>query len=250
MFLFLSLLLPLGELPVLSNTDLESIGKRVWQNEAAGQVSGLTAWNSGEAFASLGIGHFIWYPTGPKGPFEESFPSLLQFLVQKKVRLPEWLKPDMPCPWTDRDAFLKDAQSQRMRELRALLTSTIPLQSQFLAERLEKGLPSILATLPAQERAAVKNAFERLAATPEGRFALIDYVNFKGEGTKSTERYQGKGWGLLQVLQAMPPNGSVRDFSDAAADVLKRRVQNAPAERNEQRWLPGWTRRVQDYSKK
>jgi hypothetical protein len=242
-------LLPLASLPALAPSDLESIGKRVWQNEAAGQVAGLTSWNTGEAFASLGIGHFIWYPAGPKGPFEESFPALVQFLAQNKVRLPAWLKADMPCPWPDRSSFLKDAQTTRMQELRDLLSSSIPLQSQFLAERLEKSLPNILKALPNAEQSAVKNNFDRLAATPQGRFALIDYVNFKGEGTKTTERYQGQGWGLLQVLQAMPPNGSVREFSEAASNVLKRRVQNAPSERNEQRWLPGWLNRVKDYAK-
>lgn len=248
MFHLLSLLLPLGALPALAPADLEAIGKHVWQNEAAGQISGLTSWNQGEAFASLGIGHFIWYPTGPKGPFEESFPALLQFLEQHKVRLPSWLKLGMNCPWPDREAFLKDAQSPRMQELRELLSSTVPLQSEFLAERLEKSLPSILKNLPAAEQALVKATFERLAATRQGRFALIDYVNFKGEGIKLTERYQGEGWGLLQVLQIMPANGTVRDFSEAASSVLKRRVRNAPPERNEQRWLPGWLNRVKDYN--
>ncbi len=250
MFYLLPLLFPLAALPPLAPADLETIGRRVWQNEAAGEVSGLTSWNTGEAFASLGIGHFIWYPAGPKGPFEESFPKLLRFLEQKGVRLPDWLKAGSPCPWPDRAAFLKDEQSPRLREMRELLRSTVPQQSQFLAERLEKALPSILQTLPASERAALQVTFDRLAANPQGRFALIDYVNFKGEGILPAERYQAKGWGLLQVLQAMPQNGTVHDFSQAAAATLRRRVQNAPPERHEERWLPGWLSRVQDYTKK
>ncbi|PWU11360.1 MAG: hypothetical protein C5B47_00975, partial [Verrucomicrobia bacterium] len=36
------------------------IGAQVWKNECAGTTSGLTSWNRGEDFASLGIGHFIW----------------------------------------------------------------------------------------------------------------------------------------------------------------------------------------------
>jgi hypothetical protein len=43
----------------LSHGDALKIGKRVWQNECNGTVSGLTSWNQGEDFASLGIGHFI-----------------------------------------------------------------------------------------------------------------------------------------------------------------------------------------------
>lgn len=249
MFRLLSLLFPIAALPPLPTSDLQAIGNRVWQNEAGGEVAGLTSWNTGEAFASLGIGHFIWYPAGPKGPFEESFPGLLKFLTQKNVQLPEWLKEGMPCPWNDRASFLKDASSTRVRELRDLLASTVPQQSQFLAERLENALPTMLETLPGSERAGVKKTFERLVATPQGRFALIDYVNFKGEGTKATERYHEKGWGLLQVLQEMPPNGGVSDFAQSAANVLKRRVQNAPSERGEQRWLPGWLNRVQSYTR-
>ncbi len=42
-----------------------------------------------------------------------------------------------------------------------------------------------------------------MAASPNGVYALVDYVNFKGEGTLATERYQDHGWGLLQVLEGM-----------------------------------------------
>jgi hypothetical protein len=246
----LLLLLSLGTLPPLPSSDLEAIGRRVWQNEAAGKVEGLVDWNSGEAFASLGIGHFIWYPPGPKGPFEESFPGLVRFLTAKGAPPPDWLKPEMACPWPDRSAFLKDFQSPKVKALRQWLASTVPLQSQFLAERLEHALPKMLESLPKERREAVKRSFESLAATPQGRFALIDYVNFKGEGTKATERYAGQGWGLLQVLEGMPPGGHAADFSKSATETLRRRVRNAPPERNEERWLPGWLNRVQAYAQR
>lgn len=240
-------LLSLGALPPLSKADLASIGKRVWQNEAAGKVDGLTDWNSGEAFASLGIGHFIWYPPGPKGPFEESFPALLNFLRAEGIALPAWLKPDMPCPWPDRAAFLADFKGARLTELRALLTSTLPQQSQFLAHRLDQALPKILAAATPGKRGLVEKNYQALAATASGRFALIDYVNFKGEGLKPTERYREQGWGLLQVLEEMPPGGSAADFGGTAAALLAKRVKNAPPERHEERWLPGWTKRVAAY---
>jgi hypothetical protein len=242
------LLLPLAALPPLAPSDLESIGKRVWQNEAAGKVEGLADWNAGEAFASLGIGHFIWYPPGPKGPFEESFPGLVRFLSERGAPPPDWLKPGMACPWPDRAAFLKDNNTPKLNGLRQWLAATVPLQSQFLAERLEKALPAMLNALPKDRREAVKRSFESLAATPQGRFALIDYVNFKGEGTKATERYAGMGWGLLQVLEGMPPGGRAADFAKSAEETLRRRVKNAPAERHEERWLPGWISRVQAYT--
>jgi hypothetical protein len=244
----LLLLLPLAALPPLTPSDLESIGKRVWQNEAAGKVEGLADWNIGEAFASLGIGHFIWYPPGPKGAFEESFPSLVRFLSERGAPPPEWLKPEMPCPWPDRAAFLKDNNTPKVNGLRQWLASTVPLQSQYLAERLEKALPAMLEALPKERRESVKRSFDSLAATPRGRFALIDYVNFKGEGTKATERYAGTGWGLLQVLEGMPPGGRAADFAKSAEETLRRRVKNAPSDRHEERWLPGWISRVQAYA--
>src|ERR1051325_10815153 len=64
----------------LSHAEAVRIGNKVWQNESNGTIAGLTSWNKGENFASLGIGHFIWYPKGLKGPFEESFPKLLNFI--------------------------------------------------------------------------------------------------------------------------------------------------------------------------
>src|SRR4051812_35088903 len=75
----------------LSDADVERIGKRIWQNECGGSVSGLTSWNSGEEFASLGIGHFIWYPAGETGPFEESFPPLVDWLRRSGAQVPQWL---------------------------------------------------------------------------------------------------------------------------------------------------------------
>jgi len=76
-------------------------------------------------------------------------------------------------------------------------------------------------------------------------------VNFKGEGIAASERYQGQGWGLLQVLQTMlkaPEDQPVMvRYSDAAAEILRLRVSNSPSERNEQRWLDGWLNRVRTY---
>ncbi|MEI6713587.1 MAG: hypothetical protein WCO60_07535 [Verrucomicrobiota bacterium] len=245
-FLFFLPLL-LSSLPPLSPKDLAHVGQRVWQNEADGKVEGLTAWNTGEQFASLGIGHFIWYPTAAKGPFEESFPSLVAFLRKEGVSLPTWLTPEMRCPWPDRTAFLADFNGARMKELRTLLASTIAQQSQFLANRLDRALPEMLNAAPPAQRDLIEKNYQKLAATSSGRFALIDYVNFKGEGTKPTEKYQGQGWGLLQVLEAMPANGSASEFGKAAGEILTRRVKNAPPERHEERWLPGWLNRVKAY---
>jgi hypothetical protein len=237
----------------LSHGDVQRIGKRIWQNECNGTISGLTSWNDGEDFASLGIGHFIWYPKGRRGPFEESFPKLVNFISKRGAKLPTLLLRggEQPCPWNSRADFLRAQHTVEMNQLRQFLVDTIDLQAEFLIARLEGALPKMLDEAAPVDRANVQQQFERLARTPQGCYALIDYVNFKGEGVLHTERYQGQGWGLLQVLEAMHGTsdpGAVDEFSRAAKAMLIRRVHNAPAERHESRWLGGWIRRVNSYS--
>ena len=240
-------LLTAAQALALSDRELDSIGRRVWQNECAGTRDGLTSWNAGEDFASLGIGHFIWYPAGARGPFEESFPALVRFLAAQGAKVPAWL--DGPCPWRTRAEFTAAFHGEKLNALRELLAGTIHLQARFLAQRMDAALPKMLATAPAGERENVRAQFARLAATGAGTFALIDYVNFKGEGTKESERYHGEGWGLLQVLAGMHGGGAgaAREFGESAGAVLTRRVRNAPPERHEERWLAGWKSRVRAY---
>jgi len=237
----------------LSHDDVLKIGKKVWQNECNGTIAGLTSWNAGEDFASLGIGHFIWYPKGRRGPFEESFPKLVSFISKRGAKLPTMLlgTGERPCPWNSRTEFLRAQHSAEMNQLRRFLVDTIDLQAEFLIARLESALPKMLAEAAPSDRANVQQQFERLTKTRQGCYALIDYVNFKGEGVLHTERYQGQGWGLLQVLEAMhgtSDTGAVDEFSRTAKAVLTRRVQNSPAERHESRWLSGWIRRVSSYN--
>ena len=75
----------------LTRSEALAIGKKIWQNECNGTIAGLTSWNEGENFASMGIGHFIWYPKGQRGPFEESFPKLVSFIAKRGAKLPRLL---------------------------------------------------------------------------------------------------------------------------------------------------------------
>ena len=231
----------------LTASQLDRVGRRIWQNECAGTVDGLTSWNTGEDFASLGIGHFIWYPAGKRGPFEESFPRLIGYFAQRGINTSAWMSG--PCPWPDRAAFLADKNGPRQQELRRLLSSTVRQQTEFIQIRSRESLPKMLAAA-GPNAGRVRHHFDLLSATPEGTFALIDYVNFKGEGVAPAERYRGQGWGLLQVLENMNARGPAdapAAFADSSSRVLTRRVQNAPADRNESRWLPGWKNRCQTY---
>src|SRR6266550_2091655 len=237
----------------LSHFDVQRIGKKIWQNECNGTISGLTSWNQGEDFASLGIGHFIWYPKGRRGPFEESFPKVVSFISKHGAKLPTLLlgTGEKPCPWNSRTEFLQAQHSTEMNQLRRFLADTIDLQAEFLIARLESALPKMLAEAAPSDRANVQEQFERLTRTSQGCYAIVDYVNFKGEGVLHTERYQGQGWGLLQVLEAMHGTshaGAVDEFARAARAVLTQRVQNSPADRHESRWLSGWIRRVKSYN--
>lgn len=238
-------------LPSISDQQAEAIGRMLWKNECGATVEGLTSWNKGEAFASLGIGHFIWYPTGTTGPFQESFPALVRYLAEQGARVPEWILRAPGCPWPDRESFLSARSSPQMKELRQFLVATIGHQARFAAQRMVEALPKLLAATPEERRPHIRQQFERVAAHPHGLYCLVDYVNFKGEGTHPGERYQGQGWGLLQVLDAMqgeaPGAPALREFSTAATEVLRRRVNLSPPERGEQRWLAGWENRCRTY---
>jgi hypothetical protein len=234
----------------LTPQQADLIGHKIWMNEGAAKVENLTVWNQGETFASLGIGHFIWYPAGQDGPYQEGFPPLLKFLQQQKVTLPAWLQNFPNCPWNTRQDFYKAINGVQMQSLRNLLKDTIPLQVQFIIQRLEQALPKMLAALASDaERQQVREQFYRVAQIPNGVYALIDYVNFKGEGIAVQERYNGEGWGLLQVLQAMSSeaNEVMVEFVRAADLVLTRRVANSPKGRNESQWLEGWRHRLKTY---
>jgi hypothetical protein len=237
----------------LSHAEALRIGQKIWQNECNGTVAGLTSWNEGENFASLGIGHFIWYPKGQRGPFDESFPKLVAFISSRGAKLPKLLlgTGELSCPWNSRAQFARAQQTPEMTQLRQLLADTVDLQAEFLVKRLDNALAKMLNAAPASDRDNVRQQFERVAGTAHGCYALVDYVNFKGEGVLPTERYRDQGWGLLQVLAGMQGSGpgAANDFSRSAAAVLTRRVQNSPPERKESRWLSGWLNRVNSYSR-
>ena len=222
----------------LTPAQMDRVGLRIWQNECAGTVAGLTSWNGGEDFASLGIGHFIWYPAGRSGPFEESFPGLVRHLEARGVPMPAWTKGT--CVWNSKAAFEADKNGPRQAELRKILAANVGLQTEYIMLRLRRAAGSMTG--------AAKSGFAALSTTPEGMFCLIDYVNFKGEGTSPKERSRGQGWGLMQVVEDMR-GGTPTAFAEASKRVLSRRVANSPPERGEQRWLAGWHNRCEAYKR-
>jgi hypothetical protein len=243
---------------VLSADMARKIGQKIWLNEAGGNRDAITSWNANEEFASLGIGHFIWFPLGKWLPFEESFPAMLEFMRKGHRRLPAWLdQAQIPAnPWTSRAEFKKNFNSPEMRELRQFLLDTVAEQTQFLVARAQGAMEKILKNTPdAAEREHIVTQFSRVVRASDDLYPLIDYINFKGEGTNPNETAvdratgQRQGWGLKQVLLKM--NGTASDpkavraeFADAVRLVLQQRVRNIPANRV---FEIGWLRRADTY---
>lgn len=235
----------------LNKNELDWIGQQVFRNECSAKESCLVHWNEGEAFPSLGIGHFIWYPSGVEGRFTESFPALIRYMAKRDAPLPRWLAKLDPfnAPWPDRAAFLEEADSLLVNELREFLLETRDLQAGFIVQRASNSLSRIVQAAPVAERARVRQNLETLVGTSGGVYAVIDYVNFKGEGLSPAEQYSGEGWGLLQVLVSMEDDTrpALERFRRAAAEVLTRRAQNADAPIERERWLAGWLQRLETY---
>lgn len=225
------------------------IGNKIWFNECKGSIEGLTHWNEGEDFPSLGIGHFIWYRQGQNEPFQETFPNVLNFLEKSKVDFPEFLKTLKSCPWTSREEFLKQFHSKEMVSLREFLYKTRDLQAIFITQKLEAAITEILQKSSSQEKDEIQKKYKALCLDPKGVYAMMDYLNFKGSGISSLEQYEGFGWGLKHVLLEMEENNELElvAFVKAAQNVLKRRIEHSPKERNENRWLVGWLSRLNTY---
>jgi hypothetical protein len=239
----------------LSPKEIQQIGERIFENECASKDEDLIAWNEGEDFLSLGIGHFIWYPVNSKEFFEESFVKLLEYAKTSGAKIPRWLnkRPFPACPWGSRDHFLSAQSDSRLIELKDFLIKTKSMQAAFIVKRLEDALPLILKYASKDIREKISSQVNRLVSTSSGVYALADYANFKGLGIAPSESYRGKGWGLFQVLERMRDENkaldAVREFAQSADIVLTERVKNSPLGRNEQKWLPGWKKRVNSYIK-
>lgn len=242
----------LASMAKVSPAELNHVGELIFKNETGGKRELLVHWNVGEEFPSLGLGHFIWYPENFKnGKFDESFPGLVGFYKSKGIKVPDIMGKNRYAPWKSREEFLTAKNSPQVVELIDFLDRTKDIQIEYIYERSQKALEKMMKYSKNPEH--VKRQYERVAASPNGIYPLIDYVNFKGEGIKDSERYNGEGWGLLQVLETMKGNevgqAALEEFSERSAAVLKRRVENSPPERGEKRWLQNWENRCKSYSR-
>ena len=132
------------QMPELREADYYWIAGRIFANETGGKLRYLVHWNEGEDFPSMGIGHFIWFPEGVDAPFDESFPTMLEYVkgeVDECAPVPAWLAGDeVPdAPWPDkatfdaeRDSDPAKGDSDRISSLRDWLAKTAPEQSRYI----------------------------------------------------------------------------------------------------------------------
>ncbi len=245
---------PQNQNPVHADvSELYAIGDKIFNNETGGRIDQLVHWNQREDFASMGIGHFTWYPRGRSQRYGNTFPGLLDYLQNNGVNLPQWVQRARfeGAPWRSREELMQEKSSPEVQQFARLLYNTRHLQAKYIMDRAMRAMPRIVRTSPPHLRNLVANNLNAVANSRGGRYVLIDYINFKGEGLNRSGGYRGQNWGLLQVLEEMRPSQvgpqALNEFADAAMRVLERRVRNSDPRRNEQKWLNGWRNRTNTY---
>ena len=233
--------------------ELYAIGDQIFKNETGGKIDQLVHWNHREDFASMGIGHFTWYPAGRRARYGNTFPKLLDYLQDNGVQLPNWVQRARfeGAPWRTREELMRAKNTPEVRQFSQLLYNTRNLQAKYIMDRAMRAMPRLVKKTPQHLREHVANNLNAVANSHGGRYVLIDYVNFKGEGLARNGGYKGQNWGLLQVLAEMRTSNvgqeALNEFSDAAMRVLERRVRNSNPRRNERKWLAGWRNRTNTY---
>jgi len=252
----------------LNKDQLLSLGYRMWHNYAGGTLEGLTKWDGSDAdhqFMYLGIANNIWLPAGSSSMFQADWPTVAQELQDLGCKIKPWMLGD--CPWSSQEQFDADFNSKKMVWLRTHLSKKklVRAQAFSIAERLQRSMDpsapdSLLNGLTADQSALVQKNFDLVAhcADPLGVYALIDYVNFKGEGRlDGSEKFNGEGWGLLQVLLNMqtPADGAgdvaiMTAFVQSAKFTLCQRVINHKIQdpnNNDVQYLDMWVAHLNDY---
>ncbi len=241
-------LYPLSTPLISQSSFLRKLGEALFKNEADCKNHNLTHWGKNEEFPSLGLPHAIWYGKAPSKVYQEQFPELVRFIrknlkpTDPQISWPAILKKDPlpPATWASQAEFLEVkkisleienvkeslqlATIQKTRaalykdaytlfEIRHFLSNplVIQLQAQFVIEKTFLSLHRILAASHRESPQAAQFLYSKIQTllnSPEGVLAIVDYLNFKGEGLKASERTPvGKfPWGLKTVLEIMPPS--------------------------------------------
>ncbi|HQO08632.1 MAG TPA: hypothetical protein PLK90_09135 [Clostridiales bacterium] len=225
----------------VSADEFRQMGIKFFANECGSQKKYLVWWSPKEDFANFGVGHFIWLPAGSRLPFVEQFPELIAFYLEKNEPVPEFIDRHKMtgCPWKSKTDLDYDPVKDEIIEW---LASTTYIQAGFILFKAMDSIKEILNKNP-----HVADKLKALSASRQGRFAVVDYLNFKGTGLDPKERIRGEGWGLLQVLENMKlPD--LENFIRSAEETLTRRVNNYTEDWNDLTFLNGWLKRIDGYS--
>ncbi|HBQ45295.1 MAG TPA: hypothetical protein DD716_06595, partial [Thiomicrospira sp.] len=159
----------------------------------------------------------------------------------------------LQMPWLNRKEFYKTFNDQKLTSLRTWLYQTKTKQAEFIYQQFLNNIQQKRTQLSSEQKKLFDKNFTKILQAKNGVYALVDYANFKGLGFNAKEQYQGKGWGLFEVILAMDTalikdQGILFSFIDSGKQRLKIRTELAPESKNEQRWIPGWFNRLDSYS--
>ncbi len=162
------------------------------------------------------------------------------------------------------------AQAYQLFEVRHFLSNPIVLrlQAKYVVEKTFYSLHRIVAVSEQKSLQTAQTLYlqiQRLLATQEGVLSLVDYLNFKGEGIKNSERtpLQHYAWGLKSVLELMSSSENCAafakndahcanyQFAEAALCALQRLAYHSgelasPEQTQRYLWLNGgWKTRIE-----
>jgi hypothetical protein len=192
----------------------------------------MISWDE-RGFAYVGVCEAIWYPETPDKDkkFLGDWPAFCESLKEQGIDVPDLAL--APAPWHSQEELNADLENlnksdeeiadpdqinrkHQLSELVNFLKREDVIKSEYgsRVDRLEKAIDpnsesSILKDLPPGKAEIIKANFNLVAhikpdaRRPVGLYALVDYCNFKGEGTAPAERYNTEPWGLGEVLFLM-----------------------------------------------
>jgi len=201
------------------------IGKQIWQNESNGTVAGLTAWNAGKL-------RFTWNWAFYLVP--EACVARSKKAFQNCSRSCENVTGDSGVP-ISRPLAQELARRifQRAQIQRKCGTATISRAHNRCAGAIHVArLPTIARQdarmKPRRQIAPLWSAqFARVASTSHGCYALVDYVNFKGEGVtyRTLSRRRLGITPSLEQMHGMKMAGAATNFRVPLLQCCARRVR-------------------------
>jgi hypothetical protein len=264
----------------------------------------VLSWDE-RGFAHVGLTGSIWYPKMPAADqkFIGDWSSTRNYLLSHGFEIPKLGMSS--CPWNNNQGFQHDFDNltksteeinnpDEIIRKNDLLNFISFLKKEDVrkvlyeldADRLERALDpnseySMLKNLPPGKVEIINSNFYYVASVhdqcgnPLGIYALVDYCNFKGEGTAPTEHYNAQAWGLGRVLFEMESlradaatinyyinQCNLREqradidasnlnplelFVITAAKVLDNRIENNKIERNRIHGTPAYTNFIARY---